>query len=319
MLTLAHSVQPFGLHIRATEIRWGCRCYVVNLTKHEAKKEGIKVETSEGKIEPATVIAGGETKETQSFNFDHDSRREGEAGVSAKGRADEARHVRATVDDRRCEQNPKGEANEQNSKGILTGGRIKLTPDAGWGTNLGIKAWGIDVQAWNKVENMPDSIKYQFISKMAENPHNKAVFENMIEKLVANGFKAQKIEKTLCWITPELFKKLDEVKIKNPIVVFQEQKAGHIIGERQKLSKDELKGIYEILNKPDGIYYDYTSGNETNLAFTKDIPKSDECIKVCVKLTKKSKISGDTVNYVTTAGKVKKTEMNDKRHFKKIE
>ena len=38
-----------------------------------------------------------------------------------------------------------------------------LKPDAGWEVNLGTHAWGIDVQAWNKVENMPEVVKYDFI------------------------------------------------------------------------------------------------------------------------------------------------------------
>lgn len=199
------------------------------------------------------------------------------------------------------------------------GRKISISPSPGFSYDTAKASWGIDVQAWSKVENLPQKIKDSFISDMANNPHNKKVFDNMIEKLAKNGFKAQRIEKTLSWITPELFKKLNEVEIKTPIVVFQDKRAGHIIGERAKLSKDELKKIYDILNNPDNVYYDYTKGERgTNLAFTKDIPKTDTVTKVCVKLTKKSNISGDVVNYVTTAGKVKKSEMKDTKSFKKI-
>ncbi len=254
---------------------WGCRCYVVNLTKRQVEKQGLKVENTIGgadnRIEDTAVTVNGEKRPAKTFVFEHNGR------------------------------------------------PVRMTPDAGWGGNQGLKTWGIDVIAWRKVENLPENIKYDFIAKMAENPHKKAVFENLIDKLIQNGFKSQKNEIALTWFYPNLFKKLEEVKIKSPIVVFQEKRVGHIIGDRNKLSPDELKEIYDILNNPDDIYYDYTQKEGINLAFTKDIPNSEKCIKACVKLGQKSKISGEIVNYVTTAGKVKKGEMNDKKSFKKIE
>lgn len=203
------------------------------------------------------------------------------------------------------------------------GNIMTLKPDKGWEGNLGIKSWGIDVQAWNKVENLPEKIKYNFISKMAQNPHNEKLFENLIEEVVKNNFKTKRIEKVIQWLQPDIFFKLakQNIELKTPIIVIQDDRIGHIVGNRAKLTVDEFKKIYNIIQKPDEIYLDYTRANENvvSLAYVKNIKNSDECYKVCTKLAQKSKISKDIVNYITTAGKVKQTDMKDTKLYKKLE
>lgn len=195
-----------------------------------------------------------------------------------------------------------------------------LKADKGWGVNLGVHAWGIDVQAWNKVENLNENLKYQFISKMASNPYNEKVFKNFVDEIIKNNLKPKGFEKPISWIGVELFKKLNQnnVILKNPVIVFQDDRIGHIIGNRGKLSAKELKQAYNIINNPDSIYFDFTM-KDTGLCFVKNIPDSDECYKVCTKLAKKHKKTKESVNYISTIGKVKKAEMQDKKHFKKIE
>lgn len=196
---------------------------------------------------------------------------------------------------------------------------ITMQADKGWSVNLGTHAWGIDVQAWNKIENLSEDLKYSFISKMAQNPHNEQVFKNLIDEVVKNNFKAKNIEKPLTWISADLFKKINEIEVKNPIIVFQDDRVGHIIGARAKLSADKLKEAYSIINNPDEIYFDYTTQGKVGLVYIRIIKNSDECYKVCVKLAQKHKKTKEEVNYISTMAKVKQLEMQDKKIYKKIE
>ncbi len=254
---------------------WGCRCYVINLTKYQAKELGIDVESTEGKIKPTTVLVGDKEMPTQSYTFEK------------------------------------------------AGKIITLTPDAGWGTNLGVQAWGIDVQAWSKVEGLPEQIKYNFIAKMAENPYKKEAFIKWAENIFENGFKNTKLEKTLTWISPELFKKIDNVP-NSPIVVIQNNQIGHSgmnKNAKQMLTKEEYLRVYDIVNKPDEIYWDYTNSKWEQIAFVRRISNSDECIKVCVRFNQKSRSrdKNQMVSKVTTVGKIKYHNIANGKNYKKIE
>ncbi len=254
---------------------WGCRCYVINLTKYQAKELGIDVESTEGKIKPTTVLVGDKEMPTQSYTFEK------------------------------------------------AGKIITLTPDAGWGTNLGVQAWGIDVQAWSKVEGLPEQIKYNFIAKMAENPYKKEAFIKWAENIFENGFKNTKLEKTLTWISPELFKKIDNVP-NSPIVVIQNNQIGHSgmnKNAKQMLTKEEYLRVYDIVNKPDEIYWDYTNSKWEQIAFVRKISNSDECIKVCVRFNQKSRSrdKNQMVSKVTTVGKIKYHNIANGKNYKKIE
>lgn len=278
-----------GKCYRADDLIWdkiyppndfGCRCYVRNMSEATAKREGLNVE------------------KTQPKQF--------KTIKTTVGTGENTREVVQT------------EFTFENAGNVC-----KMRPGKGWGTNLGVKALGIDIQAWNKVENLPEKLKYSFISKMAENPHNKEVFKLAIAKVIKNGFKTnKKIEKTINWIQPDIYRELIKNKLepKTPIVALQEKQVPHIIGSRQKLSEKEIYQIYDIIENPDAVYIDYTMANDETygLVYTKNIPNTEDCIKVCTKLSKKSKITGDPVNYLSTAGKVKQHNMEDTKLYKRI-
>jgi len=200
---------------------------------------------------------------------------------------------------------------------------INLTPGAGWGTNLGVKGWGIDVQAWNKVEGLPEQIRYNFIAKMAENPHKKEAYTTWVENIFKNGFKNTLQEKTLTWIQPELFQKIDKTP-SSPIVVIQNDQIGHSgmhKQDAQALTKEEYLQIYNIVNKPDEVYWDYTNSKWKQIAFIHKIPNSNKCIKVCVRFNQKSKRKEIKypISRVTTIGKVNYYNLSTGKDYKKIE
>ncbi len=259
---------------------WGCRCYVINLTKYQAKELGMDVKSTEGKIKPATVLVDGKEMPTQSYTFE-------KAGK------------------------------------IMT-----LTPDAGWGTNLGVQAWGIDVQAWNKVEGLPEQVKYNFIAKMAENRHNKKSIELLIkETLSREGFKSRGIEKTLTWFTPDIVMALEKnnIKLQTPIATFEDRQVRHSLApdvkvESQRLSQEQFKNIYEYIKNPDEIYIDTY---DAAVVYVKNLPKNEiidgrDCIKIPVKINSTNKKR--PVNYVGTTGRVNKHDtFSDVKRYKKIE
>lgn len=204
----------------------------------------------------------------------------------------------------------------------IGGKSFTLKPDAGWGSNNAIKAWGLDVQAYKKIAKLPQEIQDRFISDMAQNVHNKKVLENFVNNYIKNDKKNEDTikEKTLTWITPTLLKRLkaDDINLHTPIIVLTDDRIGHTLDK--KVDYDELIGIYDILNNPDGVYYDYTSKNGTGLAYTKNIDNK-KCIKVCVKLNYKLKKGKkiNVTNWISTVGKVLRVNMETGKDFKKIE
>lgn len=199
-----------------------------------------------------------------------------------------------------------------------------LKPDAGWETNLGIKAWGLDIQAWNKVKDMPETIKYKFISEMATNPHNQKAYISWAKRIMKSDYSAA-TEKTLTWLTPHLYDKLKvNADIESPIVVMNKGQISHSFknkNEKQMLSAKEYLNVYKIINNPDEIYFDYTNSKWTQIAFVRIIPNSEKCIKVCVRINQKSKSKDKNylVSQITTIGKVNHYNLKEKKHYKKIE
>lgn len=195
-----------------------------------------------------------------------------------------------------------------------------LKPDAGWETNLGLDDWWLDVQAWKKAQKLSPAIQEMFIQKTMD--ATKSNFKNMIETVIANNFKTnKKKEKTVSWIKPATFGKINkEIDLIDPIIVLQEPTIPHVIGNRNKLTPDEIKLAYDIFQNPDEIYWDYTKrkSGEIGIVYIRRISDKD-CIKVCVKLARKSKATKEIVNYISTMGKVKKNDLLDPILYKKIE
>lgn len=194
----------------------------------------------------------------------------------------------------------------------------RLKPDAGWDTNLGNKVWNTDVLAYSKIKELPQQIKDKFISDMAQNVHTQKAFETFVTKIVDNKLinKSPIKEIPVTWLSPSILKDLSKNKLapKTPVIVFQDERIGHILNRKMELAK--LLKIYEIINKPDAVYYDYTRQDNIGLAFIRFL-NTKTCIKVCIKLdkTKRKKL----VNYISTVGEVLSETLNDPKLYKKIE
>lgn len=198
------------------------------------------------------------------------------------------------------------------------GKKISMSADAGWGTNLGTVAWNLDVLAYSKIQNLPQPVKDKFISDMAQNIHEQNTFKTFISKIVDNKLinKSAIKEVPITWLSPKILNDLSKTKLtpKTPVVVFQDERIGHILD--RKIPLNELLELHEIINKPDEVYYDYTRQGSVGLAFIRFLD-AENCIKVCVKLDKiKRKKS---VNYISTAGKMSRTHLNNTKMYKKIE
>lgn len=204
-----------------------------------------------------------------------------------------------------------------------------LKPDAGWETNLSIKAWGIDVQAWNKAMDMPEKIKFDFIAQMASNPHNEKGIIALIDKMIQNNFiiKTTPEEKTLTWFTPEILKALqkENYKLISPIVTFEERQVKHSLSdvkvEKQRLTETQLKNIYKYIQNADEIYIDT---EELAVVYVKFLPKDEiienrDCIKIPIIINSIKKKR--PVNYVGTTGRInhKNTFGGNQKRYKKIE
>lgn len=219
-----------------------------------------------------------------------------------------------------------GDTKKQNTVYTFSkGGNVyHLKPDAGWGTNLGIKTWGLDVTAWNKVQDLDNSIKSQFISQMASNPHSEKAYISWVNQIMTSGFKNSEVEKTLTWLTPKLYEKLNSViDLNSPIIVMHNSQIGHSgenKNEKQSLTKEEYLQVYKMLNNPDEIYIDFTRPKWQQIAFVK-LLQGDKCIKICVRFNQKSKTK--TKDYfvakVTTIGKINHYSISKGKDYKRIE
>lgn len=257
---------------------FGCRCTVRQLTAAEVERIGLVVEKSDKYLSYKDVVINDETGEMRKVA------------------------VFKTKD--------------------LAGKVLTMQTDAGWSSNVGKAAWDIDVLAFNTVKDMPEDIKNRFISEMAQNTLNEKVYKNFVSSVIKNGLKAKGIEKTVTWLQPVMLNKLNQEKIKinTPIVVIQDSRIGHIIGdvktEKQKISEEQLKNLYKIINNPDAVYFDFSKPDTKGLIYIKNLD-TNKCLKVCVKLNKfKSKVP---VNYISTASIVDKNSMKNTKIYKKIE
>lgn len=260
---------------------WGCRCFVRSLSANEVKKLGLTVEKS------------GINEENKNQAYPSYNRRS-------------SSDVKPT--------NPIYPFK-------LGTKEYTLQADEGWATNMGAHAWNLDVLTYNKIEKLPQELKDTFISQMAQNVYKEQSFKTFVDSIIAHDMKPRKLELAITWISPELLKTItkDNVNLKTPVIVMQDDRVGHIMGTRTKLNKEQFYNIYNIINNPDEIYYDYTQKGVTSLAYIKNIPESDNAIKVCVKLSRYNKKTKNPVNYLSTAGIIKRSDMMDKSHYKKIE
>ncbi len=272
---------------------WNCRCWVTQLTEREVKRKGLEIEQS----------------------------REG-TPADEQGESSNVLYTRNAVVDEK--NSAPADVGVFRTKGI-TGSDIFVQTDAGWAYNPGAAGWSLDVNAFDKLKDLPQQLKDRFISDMAQNLHTHKAFENFVAGVISGGLKAKGIEKTVTWLQPETIAVLSKENIypKTPVVILQDSRIGHIIGDvkvdKQKISEEQLLGIYEILNNPDEIYIDLI---DNSLLFIrklkgKEIIAGRDCIKVSVKVDKLKK--GKPVNYIATAGRVnKKSSLSDTKRYKKI-
>ena len=201
-----------------------------------------------------------------------------------------------------------------------------LIPDAGWETNVGKSAWGIDVQAWNKVKDMDEKIKYKFISKMAENPYRKEVVQNYIEKSINKEYRNIAQEITISWFTPQIVKALIENRTEpiTPIISMKLGKTTHTlrtgkIERGQALSIEQTKKIYDYINNPDEIYIDT---QDFALIYVKYLQNDEiidgrNIIKIPIKINNTNRKL--PVNYISTLSRIKSSELKSNKRYKKIE
>jgi len=193
-----------------------------------------------------------------------------------------------------------------------------IAPDAGWETNIGKSAWGIDAAAWGKVKDMPDNIKYDFLHKMASNPHKEQAYKLWAGNILKNGFKNTEIEKSLAWVKPEIYGKINT---ETPIIVMQNSQIGHSGMNKtgkQVLTEDEYMQVYDIINNPDEIYLDFTRPKWQQIAFIRKIKDSDKCIKICVRINQKSrrKDIDYLVSKIATIGKINYYNVSNGKEYK---
>lgn len=211
----------------------------------------------------------------------------------------------------------------------VAGKKFTLKPDAGWGTNNGIHAWNLDVQAYKKAVNLPKEVQDNFISDMAQNVHNKNAITTLTEKIILQNFKLFGLEeKPITWITPTVLKYLQEtqkLKIQSPVITFEARQVKHSLGltkvEKQKLTKTQFLKLHDILNgQYDELYYDTEM---PALMYVKKLPKEEivegrDCIVIPVNIN--CKRTDRPVNYIgTTKRIIYNSAFRNSKRYKKIE
>lgn len=195
---------------------------------------------------------------------------------------------------------------------------ISVAPDAGWNHNVGKAAWDIDVVAWDKAKNLPDSMKDKFISDMAQNIPRQDAFASLVETSIKESFKPRGIEKSVGWMDTETINWLNknDLQPQSPVIVMQDNRIGHIIGSRknenQRITVENLKDICSIISKPDAVYFDKSKKSAPTMLYIKWID-NDNTLKFVVKLNRKNK--KQPVNYVATAGIVKPQNLKTKNYI----
>ena len=109
----------------------------------------------------------------------------------------------------------------------------------------------------------------------------------------------------------------NKIHLQTPVAAFEDRQLKHSLGDRktlkQRLSEEQFLNIYDYVKNPDEVY---TRQGSVGLAFIRLI-NDEMIIKVCVKLDK-TKRKKD-VNYISTIGKVPKSELLNAKMYKKIE
>ena len=201
-----------------------------------------------------------------------------------------------------------------------------MSADAGWGTNLGTKAWNLDVQAYKKIAKLPQDVQDKFISDMAQNVHNKENIQGLITKTIKNNLLSRGNEDVLTWFTPEIIKALEDNKIRlqTPVAVFEDRQVKHSLGDRktlkQRLSEEQFLNIYDYVKNPDEVYLDTEL---SAIIYVKYLPEDEiiderDCIKIPVQInTNKRK---RPINYVGTTGRINHFKtFNKSKRYKRIE
>ncbi len=201
-----------------------------------------------------------------------------------------------------------------------------MSADAGWGTNLGTKAWNLDVQAYKKIAKLPQDIQDKFISDMAQNVHNKKVIENLTNKIINQNFKIFKVEEpAITWILPSVLKYLKEnqnLKVQSPVISFEARQVKHSLGktkiEKQKLTTNQFLQIYDVLNgNYNELFYDTKI---SAIIYVKMLTKGEivdgrDCIAIPVNIN--SKRTDRPVNYIGTTKRINYDNiLKDKRYIK---
>ena len=200
-----------------------------------------------------------------------------------------------------------------------------LKPDAGWGTNLGTKAWNLDVLAYSKIKQLPQNVKDKFISDMASNIYNRKLISEMIQKTIQRGFSSRGEEMPITWFSPKIiyFLEKEKIRIKTPVVVFEDRQVKHSLSARkvlkQRLSQKQFLDIYSLIHGADELYLDT---QDSAIVYVKYLPKQDifdnrDCIKIPVKIN--SDNENRPVNYIGTTGRVNSLTIKKDKRFKRIE
>lgn len=203
-----------------------------------------------------------------------------------------------------------------------------MSADAGWGTNLGTKAWNLDVQAYRKIAKLPQDIQDKFISDMAQNVLNKKVIENLTNKIIKQKFKIFKIEEpAITWLSPSVLKYLKEnqkLQVQSPVISFESRQVKHSLSktktEKQKLTEKQFLQLYDVLNgNYDELFYDTEI---PAIIYVKMLPNKEiidgrDCIAIPVNIN--SKRTDRPINYIGTTKRIPISNIKNDKRYKKIE
>ena len=258
---------------------WNCRCMVTQLTKGDVRRRNIEVESSEGHIKEVTENVGGEEKPNNVYTFSKD------------------------------------------------GNVYHLKPDAGWGTNQALNSSNYDLLLYDKIKKFDYGLKTPLIEEINANP----ISINQVQKTIEKGisevekqtFKANKSPVTLAWLTPGILKFTEKEKLKNvgAVIFLSDSDVIHLLRTnkniKQKLSTEQLRRMPINFRKPTAVYYD-TQDNA--LIYIQKLPQEEiEDEKDIIKfVVKPPKVANENVWKLTTAGKIKKIDLNNNR-YRKVE
>ncbi len=180
---------------------------------------------------------------------------------------------------------------------------------------------------YDKIKNFDYGLKAPLIEEINANPISIKQVQKTIEKGISEvekqTFKANKSPVTLAWLTPEILKFTEKEELKNvgAVIFLSDNDVIHLLRTnkniKQKLSTEQLRRMPINFRKPDAVYYD-TQDNA--LIYIQKLPKEEikdekDIIKFVVK---PQKVANENVWKLTTAGKIKKNDLNNIR-YRKVE